>query len=97
MFAHTLARDMGRVDVDAMMEEMTLPQFARWMVYYGKGEQLLPWAFLAAAVGNMLGSKKQLRPSDFLPKKRQSPESQKAVFTAFIQAHNASVKKGGKS
>ena len=95
MFAHTLARDMGRVDVDVMMDEISLPDFLRWMAYYETGEPLMPEAFTLAGIGNMMGSKKPLTAGDMLGRKRQqSAASQKAVFMAFFQEHNKAVKRG---
>ena len=96
MFAHTLARDMGRVDVDGMMDDMTLPQFMRWVAYYQTGEPLVPWAFLAAAVANMLGSKPPMSAGDYLGrKKQQTPEEMKAVVMQSVSMFNAARKNRG--
>lgn len=39
LFAHRLALKMQRLDVDAMLAEMTAPQLAQWLDYY----QVEPW------------------------------------------------------
>ena len=96
MFAHTLARDMGRVDVDGMMDDMTLPQFMRWVAYYQTGEPLVPWAFLAAAIANMFSSKKPVSAGDFLGrKKQQTAEEQKAIVMQSIGIFHAARKNRG--
>lgn len=97
MFAHTLARDTGRVDVEAMMKEIDLPQFMRWFAYYATGEPLVPWAYLAACVANMLGSKKPVSVGDMLGrKKEQTVDEMKAAVMQSVDAFKASRKNRGK-
>lgn len=73
VFAYRLALAMGRVDVDAMLDELTWPQLREWMAYY----EIDPWggsradlgaAIVASTMANIWGRKsKTYRVSDFLP------------------------------
>jgi len=85
MFSFTLAMAMGRLDVDQMMEEMTLPQYMGWVAYAATGEMLMPQAYLGSMIGAMLGNKET--PWELLgrPKKQQTPEQMWAVVTGSIR------------
>jgi hypothetical protein len=66
--AYRLAERMGRVDVDAMLAEMTMPEFQRWVEYMAverSPSEMLPWLFgsVCMAIWNvqiaMTGSKEK--------------------------------------
>lgn len=74
LFAHRLALAMGRVDVEAMLHEITLPQMTRWMAYYqiepfGDWAQWQQHGALLSMIANIMRAKgdKAYKASDFIP------------------------------
>jgi hypothetical protein len=86
---------MGRVDVDAMLSELTWPQLREWMAFY----ELSPWgaergdlqaAIVASTIANVWRAKgRRYRVADFLPTfgaRAQTQEEMAAVLTMAAQA-----------
>lgn len=66
---------MGRVDVDAMLDEMTADELLRWAAYYavepfGEDRADLRVGILSSMVANAFGSKKT-KPGDFVLSRRE--------------------------
>jgi len=83
---------MGRIDVDAMLEEIDAALFREWMIYdsirpFGEEGADLRAGIIASTMAN-LQSKKKFKPSDFMPcvkltktkSRRQTPDQMKAIL-----------------
>jgi hypothetical protein len=95
---------MGRVDVDAMLAELTWPQLREWMAFY----QLDPWggartdlsaAIVASTIANVWrGRSKAYRVADFVPSfetsKRQTQSEMASILTMAAQAAQAARSAG---
>lgn len=75
IFAHRLALATGRVDVDAMLHEITVPQMTRWMAYakiepFGGRSDWFRHGALMALIANIARDPKKTntyKPEDFIP------------------------------
>jgi hypothetical protein len=105
LFAFDLAKELGRVDVDAMLAEVPLALMYEWMEYasrkpFGEERADLRSGIIAATIANANRGKggKRFKPSDFMPKfgrraRRQTPEQIGQVMEAFMRAQNAVVER----
>lgn len=93
---------LGYADVDAMLAGMTGRQVAEWRAYYqiepfGEYRADLRSAIIASTFANCF-SRKRFKVEDFMPefgpRRRQSVEEMKAIFSLFVQAHNQSLNRG---
>lgn len=101
MFAFDLAKEMRRVNVDAMLASIPLPLFFEWMEYakrkpFGEERADLRMGIATSALLNIQLAKGQrrTRPIDFMPfskgggaRPKQTPKQMAALLKGIVQLH----------
>ena len=104
MFAFDLAKELGWINVDAMLASIPLPLFYEWMDYAGRkpfGEERadLRVAIMASALVNIQLAKGQqpTRPLDFMPfskgkaRAKQSPQQMSMLLKGVAALHKQQI------
>ncbi len=102
MAAFRLGREVGEWDIDGMLDAIPAPLFAEWCEYLAREPMpqgfYIGTAILAQMVATAFGSK-NTKLEDFMPsfegtKVKKTGQQMHAIFSAFANAHNASLKNG---
>ncbi len=104
MFAYRLGLQIGELDIEKMLDGLTVDQFLSWMAYYnvepfGEERADLRSAIVACQIVNVNipKGKKRAKVADFMPdfkpKKQQSVKEMAGIFRMFADAHNAAESK----
>ncbi len=102
MAAFRLAREVGEWDVDGMLDAMPSPLFAEWCEFRAREPMsqgfYIGTAILSKMVADACGAK-HAKVEDFMPKfegtkVKKTGQQMAAIFGAFANAHNASLRNG---